>query len=785
MVKMEEPLEDDDRMQHSYCFSLSELSSPTFDPVTFVQRTSEHVSLEALKADLDRFYKKVDSDLLALINQNYTDFVEISSKLEGMDEKLQKVSQPLEHVKSKGADVLRQTKETLLRLDEMINKLSKTQRRKAFLSSVLRVDALLKKAHTILKRSDSSNNNDSKYNKNSDTADTLTECKTLKRVADMVKKAVKSVSSNEDFKASKIAGKMLQQSSTLEKEILKRLEVLVAIEITPDTYDEFYSNIKTNEKGDKPAPAQTSKIDFVVLSKCFEVYASIGINGIRAAAALLKQLVVGPIIDDTITQGLLDGGSRGSCDGLMSIYERLVKFVKDDCLEILVCANRAINASSAADNSPISNASDPCYLFLDGVWEPILNAIQTNLKPIFSPGIATVFHKNYKISHIFLQDLESIFDSNDPNHVQILEQYRQADITKEFKSKWSVSIYFQVRRREVQSLADDTMKKLSLESNKFTNTVSVIFEKIWSNKVILSPLLSKFLSLHCQVYDSVLKWVNNGIDFMFLRRDTSSGGDGESENIPYSVSPCWRNAAPTDLITFMDDWAIFLKWLGGDFLRGTVIPNIKESMYIQSYDTIAERDSVVSHVCQIVTEATSAAGKAGDNVYARIWEFLSGKCVEDCKKNLALVKGVVKAYRFQKHKALPTAASTYVPKLLQPLKDIIELSKTENAKRPSRGGEIHKYKQNFVRSVFTSFAGRYIAIVEGIVQDVEKSEASLKRLKSKNSNGESSEVSDGDKMKAQLKLDTRYLIDDASMIFKDLDIHDVDASKYLECRTLL
>ena len=73
--------------------------------------------------------------------------------------------------------------------------------------------------------------------------------------------------------------------------------------------------------------------------------------------------------------------------------------------------------------------------FSDGVWEPILNAIQTNLKPIFSPGIAPVFHKNYKISHIFLKDLESIFDSNDSDQGQLLEQYRQADITKKFKSK--------------------------------------------------------------------------------------------------------------------------------------------------------------------------------------------------------------------------------------------------------------------------------------------------------------------------------------------------------------
>ena len=83
---------------------------------------------------------------------------------------------------------------------------------------------------------------------------------------------------------------MLQQSSTLEKEILKRLEVLVAIEITPDAYDDFYSDMKNNKLGDKPASAQGSKIDFVVLSKCFEVYASMGTSGIRAVATLLKRL---------------------------------------------------------------------------------------------------------------------------------------------------------------------------------------------------------------------------------------------------------------------------------------------------------------------------------------------------------------------------------------------------------------------------------------------------------------------------------------------------------------
>ena len=67
MVKMEEPLQGEDHMQHSYCFSLTELSAPTFDPVASVQRTSEHVSLKRLRT-IDSTRK--ESDLLALINRN-------------------------------------------------------------------------------------------------------------------------------------------------------------------------------------------------------------------------------------------------------------------------------------------------------------------------------------------------------------------------------------------------------------------------------------------------------------------------------------------------------------------------------------------------------------------------------------------------------------------------------------------------------------------------------------------------------------------------------------------
>ena len=120
-----------DMEQHAYCFNIQELSTPTFDPVTFVKKTSEHVSLEALKVDLERCHKKVEEDLLALINRDYTDFVEISTNLEGMDEKLKKVTIPLENVKTRGYHLLENTKNIFKKLNELINRIEIVQREKA------------------------------------------------------------------------------------------------------------------------------------------------------------------------------------------------------------------------------------------------------------------------------------------------------------------------------------------------------------------------------------------------------------------------------------------------------------------------------------------------------------------------------------------------------------------------------------------------------------------------------------------------------------------------------
>ena len=227
---------------------------------------------------------------------------------------------------------------------------------------------MLSKAELILKRSDSNNNNNNDNNNNNsnnfeDIIDatmndnTLKECKILSRIAELINKVIVTIINNNDCKKSKLAGKMIQRASSVEKEILKRLEVVFGIEITPDDYTSVFIKQRESEKDNKKDDGDdnnnnnnqmkktnniVSKINFNILSQCFEAYASLGMNGMKAATRLLNQTLVTPFIEGVITKGRLDGGTRGSCNGLLTIYEMLRNFIENTCMDIVFCANKAM-----------------------------------------------------------------------------------------------------------------------------------------------------------------------------------------------------------------------------------------------------------------------------------------------------------------------------------------------------------------------------------------------------------------------------------------------------------
>lgn len=141
------------------------------------------------------------------------------------------------------------------------------------------------------------------------------------------------------------------------------------------------------------------------------------------AEAIFARVAIMPIVRKYVSIGKLDeGGSRGECTGLKSLLQQIVKQVREIWGDVLRMAeimfawddNEECNAvGSHEDNNENGNHVDTdCKVEIDlitaGVWVPIVTALLTDpvMKvAIFSPGIASIFQRNYLVLDTFLSEL--------------------------------------------------------------------------------------------------------------------------------------------------------------------------------------------------------------------------------------------------------------------------------------------------------------------------------------------------------------------------------------------
>jgi len=76
-------------------FEPSEFYSDTFSVDEFIQRKRYSVPLDVLRDELGLHLKSLRSSLIELINQDYGQFVNLSSNLVGLDGKIQNITGPL------------------------------------------------------------------------------------------------------------------------------------------------------------------------------------------------------------------------------------------------------------------------------------------------------------------------------------------------------------------------------------------------------------------------------------------------------------------------------------------------------------------------------------------------------------------------------------------------------------------------------------------------------------------------------------------------------------------
>jgi len=90
-------------MNFNFSYELSKLNfdpkeffSDDFSVDEFIQRKRQAVPLDVLRDDLGIHLKTLRSSLIELINQDYAQFVNLSSNLVGLDGRIQNIVSPLQ-----------------------------------------------------------------------------------------------------------------------------------------------------------------------------------------------------------------------------------------------------------------------------------------------------------------------------------------------------------------------------------------------------------------------------------------------------------------------------------------------------------------------------------------------------------------------------------------------------------------------------------------------------------------------------------------------------------------
>ncbi len=81
-------------------FEPEEFHSDSFSVDSFIQRKRQSVPLDVLRDDLGVHLKSLRSSLIELINQDYGQFVNLSSNLIGLDGRIQSIVGPLSRTRN-------------------------------------------------------------------------------------------------------------------------------------------------------------------------------------------------------------------------------------------------------------------------------------------------------------------------------------------------------------------------------------------------------------------------------------------------------------------------------------------------------------------------------------------------------------------------------------------------------------------------------------------------------------------------------------------------------------
>uniref|UniRef100_A0A1J3DP33 Conserved oligomeric Golgi complex subunit 2 n=1 Tax=Noccaea caerulescens TaxID=107243 RepID=A0A1J3DP33_NOCCA len=687
---------------HPLWFKPSLFLSPGFDSESYISELRTFVPFDTLRSELRSHLASLNRELVDLINRDYADFVNLSTKLVDIDEAVVRMRAPLLALREKITGFRGSVEAALFSLRSGLQQRSDAAAAREVLELLLDTFHVVSKVEKLIKvlpsaPSDWQNEDANSLGRSSvnDENSTQQDGTTMRETQSMLLERIASEMNRLKFYMAHAQN--LPFIDNMEKRI-QSASVLLDASLGHCFIDGLNNS------------------DTSVLYNCLRAYAAI--DNTKNAEEIFRTTIVAPFIHKIIAHETSADAAGTSGDELENDYEQIKQFIAKECkilLEISSTEKSGLHVFNFLANS---------------VLREVLSAIQKVKPGAFSPGRPTEFLKNYKASLDFLAYLEGYCPSR-----AAVTKFRTEAVCIEFMKQWNVGVYFSLRFQEIAGALDSALTSSSLvfiqdsDSNLMLRQSATLLESLrscWKEDVLVFSAADKFLRLTLQLISRYCIWVSSGLH-------TRKGNASPSPGSDWAVS-----ATVEDFVYVIHDVNFLIAEVCGDYL-GHV------SHYISSCSI---------EVLDVVRMSMLQGGDKLKEVLPLVTNTIIEVIVDKSVECLRQVKGITTTYRMT-NKPLPVRHSPYVAGILRPVKAFLEGDKATRYLTQETREEL------LLRTV-TEITRRYYEVADELVSVARRTESSIQKFRQNAqkrtgaaSGASDQNVSETDKMCMQLFLDTQ------------------------------
>ncbi|XP_058752104.1 conserved oligomeric Golgi complex subunit 2-like [Vicia villosa] len=609
---------------HPLWFKPASFLSPDFDSESYISELRTFVPFDTLRSELNNYLSSLNHELIDLINRDYADFVNLSTKLVDVDAAVVRMRAPLVELREKIEQFRGSVDVSLVAIKNGLKQRSEAASARETLELLLDTFHVVSKVEKLIKElpsvpSDWSNGDVSLPEKNSlsngvsvqhvenGTSVRETQSMLLERIASEMNRLKFYVTHAKNLPFIENMEKRIQNASLLVDASLGHC---------------FVDGLEHR--------------DATAIYNCLRAYAAI--DNTKNAEETFRVTVVAPLIQKIIPHGSSAVAAGSSGDGLENDYQQIKECIDRDCKFLL-------------DISSAENSGLHVFDFLaNSILREVLFAIQKGKPGAFSPGRPTEFLKNYNSSLEFLAFLEGHCPSR-----SAVAKFRSETIYTEFMKQWNLGVYFSLRFQEIAGSLDSVLTTSSLvpipnldpgEANyqdltlKQSVTLLDSLRFCWREDVLVLSCSDKFLRLSLQLLSRYSNWLSSGLTAR------------KSHSTSTSTGREWAaSAVIDDFILVIHDIRCLEEHVRGDYLQHVV-------QVLSSCSS-----DVLESVRQSILQSGQSLKSLEPLVVKAVVESLVEKSVEDLRQ----MKGITATYRMT-NKPLPVRHSPYVTGVLRPLK---------------------------------------------------------------------------------------------------------------------